>query len=154
MKNSNIFELNETSDSQTSLQEHHFHHVYELSACFHKTNKSCLLELFHNHSTSGNRHNLPIQKEFNQKNHKNIIILANDLQIKEETRSEIPFAKKPTETKDEAKSKDEKKNMQKLSRNVISNILRIFFKNTIEVKYYDSLIETVTGKFNATITKS
>jgi hypothetical protein len=47
-----------------------------------------------------------------------------------------------------------KKSIQKDSRNVVSNLLRIFFKNVLEVGYYDSQIEAVIGKFQLATSKT
>ena len=68
--------------------------------------------------------------------------------IQKTSNSEEEIESKRSSTKSvEQKPKRRLSHMQKENRNVASNLLRIFFKNILEVSAYDGLIDEIIRKF-------
>lgn len=67
--------------------------------------------------------------------------------LKSKTKKVAKMLKQPTHVPLQSKpKKDDKKISQKESRNVVSNLLRIFFKNILENRLYDTLIEKILAR--------
>ena len=65
---------------------------------------------------------------------------------KKELREEEVDTRRTSKQEEDPKSKKRTNHAQKENRNVASNLLRIFFKNILEVSAYDSVIEAIIRK--------
>ena len=79
-------------------------------------------------------------QQYRSKVTENTVLYKNEVKL-EERRSIVPPDGEYVE-----KSKRRVPHIQKDNRNVASNLLRIFFKNILEVNVYDSIIESIIQK--------